>query len=155
MKHLLLLAGMLALLCRANAQTPSDYKERSAGDTLLPPAKWTQTLKTWRVGWGNTDTHYEKFDIAPVTSSPWQATAWRGEKVNAQAVLSTAEALSGVRLEASDLRSGRHTIPAAAVELSFVRYVLTDSLVNDQSGCGYRTDARNWTLPLVPPVPSG
>lgn len=152
MKHLLLLAGMLALLCRANAQIPSDYKERSAGDTLLPPAKWTQTLKTWRVGWGNTDTHYEKFDIAPVTSSPWQATVWRGEKVNAQAVLSTAEALSGVRLEASDLRSGRHTIPAAAVELSFVRYVLTDSLVNDQSGCGYRTDKSQWDTLLVADV---
>ena len=152
MKHLLLLAGMLALLCRANAQIPSDYKERSAGDALLPPAKWTQTLKTWRVGWGNTDTHYEKFDIAPVTSSPWQATAWRGEKVNAQAVLSTAEALSGVRLEASDLRSGRHTIPAAAVELSFVRYVLTDSLVNDQSGCGYRTDKSQWDTLLVADV---
>lgn len=152
MKHLLLLAGMLALLCRANAQTPSDYKERSAGDTLLPPAEWTQTLKTWRVGWGNTDTHYEKFDIAPVASSPWQATAWRGEKVNAQAVLSTAEALSGVRLEASDLRSGRHTIPAATVELSFVRYVLTDSLVNDQSGCGYRTDKSQWDTLLVADV---
>ena len=152
MKHFLLLLGILALTCQAKAQDLLAYDELTAGDTLMPPAEWKKELKNYRLGWGSTDIHYEKFAIAEGLASRWETVAWRGEKVNAQAVLSTTPALHGVQLHASDLRAGKYTIPASAVELSFVRYVLTDSLVNNQSGCGYRLDKSQWDTLLVADV---
>lgn len=139
MKHLLL---SLALYCSQTifAQQVLQFREAadpSRGDEV---AVWQKQAAAPVFGWGNADVHYAQKEVARSLSKEWKGSAWRGERISAQAVISTGETLHDVRMSVSDLRSGKHVIPASAVSKAFVRYVLTDSLVNGESGCGYRTD---------------
>src|SRR3546814_13030595 len=69
----------------------------------------------------------------------WQGIAWKGERVNLQALLWATEDISGVRVKVSDLTSEEGSVIAStAVEPSFVRYVMTDEFAG---GCGKRKPA--------------
>lgn len=71
--------------------------------------------------------------------------AWRGERVCAQAVVSSSEDLTDVSLSISDLRSGKKTIPAGNIKLQFVSFVTSDLLDTTRfSQCGYREDKSQW-----------
>lgn len=66
-------------------------------------------------------------------------TAWKGERVSAQLVVWTPEALDNLSFIVSDLTSGKETISKDNVRTGFVRYVMTDELNKDgKGGCGYR-----------------
>jgi hypothetical protein len=56
-----------------------------------------------------------------------EASAWRGERVNAVVVAWSAEALEDVRVEAGTLSDGRgHELPPSSVRWQLVRYVISD-----------------------------
>jgi hypothetical protein len=77
---------------------------------------------------GSVDVRYDR-QMPPENFSArqWQGTAWRGERVNIQAVLWTSSGARQVRAESSSLvnKAGR-TIPASAVRCRFVRYVVVE-----------------------------
>jgi len=93
-------------------------------------------------GWGNTAADYQKNEkpSALVTSpkGAFRYAAWKGEKVNAQAVIWSAEELKGLSLEVSELRSGKNVIPAGAVKAEFVGYVIGDVLDEGYNQCAAR-----------------
>ena len=77
----------------------------------------------------------------------WETDAWKGERVNAQAVLWTRQPLKNVRIAVSDLKCGKNVIPASATTASFVGYVWTDELNKDRkSGCSDRPNKADWIL---------
>lgn len=79
--------------------------------------------------------------------------AWRGEKVFAQAVVSSEEELKDVRLSVSDLRNGKSLIGAENIRLQFVSYVVSDLLDTTKYGqCGSREDKSKWGDVLVADV---
>lgn len=79
--------------------------------------------------------------------------AWRGEKVFAQAVVSSEEELKDVRLSVSDLRNGKSLIGAENIRLQFVSYVVSDLLDTTKYGqCGSREDKSKWGEVLVADV---
>lgn len=79
--------------------------------------------------------------------------AWRGEKVFAQAVVSSEEELKDVRLSVSDLRNGKSLIGAENIRLQFVSYVVSDLLDTAKYGqCGSREDKSKWGEVLVADV---
>ena len=83
----------------------------------------------------------------------WETDAWKGERVNAQAVLWTRRPLKNVRITVSDLKCGKNVIPASATTASFVGYVWTDELNKDRkSGCSDRPTKTDWDSPLVADV---
>lgn len=71
--------------------------------------------------------------------------AWRGERVCAQAVVSSSVDLTDVSLSVSDLRNGKNVIPAENITLQFVSFVTSDLLDTTRfSQCGYREDKSEW-----------
>lgn len=104
--------------------------------------------------WGSTDVRYSR-DKVPVWqgNKQWETNAWKGERVNAQAVLWTKQPLKNVRMTVSDLKCGKNVIPASATTANFVGYVWTDELNKDRkSGCSDRPNKADWDSSLVADV---
>lgn len=76
-------------------------------------------------GIGTTDTRYPptgRLELAPAAAGI-ELTAWRGERVSAQVVVSAATDHSNLRVDAGSVQDGAHRIPVLA---NFVRYTLAD-----------------------------
>lgn len=133
-----------------------DYEELTDSKPFDGAEVWSRLKKPVELSWGSTDVRYKKLDVPKIAEKAtlWRAKAWRGERVNGQAVLWTNRALDDVTVTVSDLRgSGKAIIPASAVKASFVRYVMTDELnKGGGGGCGHRPDRTAWDSSVVADV---
>lgn len=112
-------------------------------DPAQPVVKEWAAIQTPRVSWGSTDVRYGKHEVPGLKQqNTLRLRAWRGEKVNAQAVIWTGSELSDLNCTLSDFKNNKgEFIPADACEVGFVRYVMTDELNKDGKGaCGHRED---------------
>ncbi|KAA6335824.1 hypothetical protein EZS27_015974 [termite gut metagenome] len=114
---------------------------------------WSKQTDT-QLSWGTTDTRYSKLNVPSIRKGlNFSAKAWKGERVNAQAVLWTKKDLSNVTVTVSDLKCGASVISASVIKTNFVRYVMTDELNKDGEGaCGYRLNKDEWDSSLVADV---
>lgn len=118
------------------------YEELTDTKPQDSEAEWAKISAPTQFSWASTDVRYRRNDIPKIKKRvTWSGKAWRGERINAQAVLWTNRELSDVEVVASDLRSGKYVIPATAVRTNFVRYVMTDELNDQGGGCGVRNPA--------------
>lgn len=122
---------------------------------VLPVLMAAQPQSSFRLDWAATGSH------CVIGGSPslefqkkaFNHVAWRGEKVFAQAVVSSEEELKDVRLSVSDLRNGKSLIGAENIRLQFVSYVVSDLLDTTKYGqCGSREDKSKWGEVLVADV---
>ena len=150
--------AMTALTANAQSSQPADifplghYDELTDTKPHDSDAAWTKLAQPTSLSWASIDTRYRRLDIPQVkTQKAVNLKAWRGERVNAQAVLWTNVNLDDVQIAVTDLRSGKAVIPASAIRTNFVRYVMTDELNKDGSGCGYRSPA-DWDSSVVADV---
>ena len=118
MKHLWMIGALLALNCATYAQETEkyplgDYTELTDTKPHDDAAKWNQLKQATQLSWGSIDVRYPKLSIPHVQStSRWQGKAWRGERVNAQALLWSKTALEDATLTVSDLTCGSAIIPS-------------------------------------------
>ena len=118
------------------------YEELTDSKPHDTDAAWAKLRPATHASWASIDIRYRRNDIPRVKAqSVWSGRAWRGERINGQALLWTNKALADVEVTATELRSGKNVIPASAVRTNFVRYVMTDELNKDGGGCGYRNAA--------------
>ena len=112
---------------------------------------WDRMPAATELSWGTTDIRYKKLDVPDVKKSTrWKTKAWKGERVNAQAVLWTKTDLEDATITVSELKNGSAVIPASAVTTNFVRYVMTDELNKDRKGgCGHRENKAEWDSSIV------
>ena len=139
MKKLIILGAFLFSINSLNAQTSTNYEEAS-NPISTNPSLWVK-VSAPQVSWGSTDIRYKKEEPAPIArlKKDINLTAWKGERVSAQLVVWTPEALDYLSFIVSDLTSGKETISKDNVRTGFVRYVMTDELNKDgKGGCGYR-----------------
>ena len=139
MKKLIILGAFLFSINSLNAQTSTNYEEAS-NPISTNPSLWVK-VSAPQVSWGSTDIRYKKEEPAPIArlKKDINLTAWKGERVSAQLVVWTPEALDNLSFIVSDLTSGKETISKDNVRTGFVRYVMTDELTKDgKGGCGYR-----------------
>ncbi|MDH6535345.1 DUF4091 domain-containing protein [Parabacteroides sp. 52] len=155
MKKSLILSAFLTFNMIVVGQTEKfplgDYTELTDTKPYDSEDVWKkQTLPT-QLSWGSTDIRYAKLSIPTVQKATrWQTKAWKGERVNAQAVLWTTTDLTGATLSVSDLKNGSSVIPASTATANFVRYVMTDELSkNGKTGCGHREIKADWDSSLV------
>ncbi len=89
---------------------------------------WAACAAGLHAGVGSVDTRYPRDDPPQVDEvRQCQLAAWRGERVAAQFVLWTADGAQQVRARVTPLRSEDGAeLPADAVHVNFVRYVLAD-----------------------------
>lgn len=139
MKKLIILGAFLFSINSLNAQTSTNYEEAS-NPISTNPSLWVK-VSAPQVSWGSTDIRYKKEEPAPIArlKKDINLTALKGERVSAQLVVWTPEALDNLSFIVSDLTSGKETISKDNVRTGFVRYVMTDELNKDgKGGCGYR-----------------
>ena len=134
MKKLIILGAFLFSINSLNAQTSTNYEEAS-NPISTNPSLWVK-VSAPQVSWGSTDIRYKKEEPAPIArlKKDINLTAWKGERVSAQLVVWTPEALDNLSFIVSDLTSGKETISKDNVRTGFVRYVMTDELNKDGKG---------------------
>lgn len=131
-----------------------DYEELTDTKPHDGVEVWNKMTAPVRFCWGTTDVRYKKLDVPDVKQAgTLRLKAWKGERVNAQAVLWTQKDLEGAEMTVSELKNGNSVIPASAVRTHFVRYVMTDELNKDGSGgCGARENKAEWDSSMVADV---
>lgn len=138
---------------RTDMSVSGDYEEMADSGPHDGIEVWSGMKSSVMLSWGSIDIRYEKSDVPEIeVNNRMSLTAWRGERVCAQAVLWTNRPLEGVRVDVGALKQGSSVIPASAVTSHFVRYVMTDEANEDGSGCGYREDKTVWDSSLVADV---
>lgn len=158
MKKIFLLCTLFLFSCVASAQFPGlladDYTELTDSKPHDGKELWQRLPSIPQISWGSIDVRYSKQRIPSVgLTTKWKAKAWKGERVNAQALVWTNSEMKGVSLSVSDLKNSSFLIPAQAVETNFVRYIMTDELSKDRTtGCGYRDVKADWDSSLVADV---
>ena len=139
MKKLFILGAFLLSINSLNAQTSTTYEE--ANNPIATNTSLWVKINAPQVSWGSTDIRYKKEEPALISrlKKDINLTAWKGERVSAQLVVWTPEALNNLSFIVSDLTSGKETIAKDNILTGFVRYVMTDELNKDgKGGCGYR-----------------
>ena len=130
MKNILTLALAVALPVLMAAQPQSSFK-----------LEWASTGSHCVIG-GGPSLEYQK--------KAFDHIAWRGERVFAQAVISSDAELKDVTLSASDLRNGKSVIKSGNISVQFVSFVVSDLLDTTKFGqCGSREDKSKWGEVLV------
>lgn len=131
----------------------ADYEELTDTKPHDGPEVWQKMKTPVGLEWGSVDMRYPKQNVPQLQGGKvMQLSAWKGERVHAQAVLYTNKNLDNVSVAVGSLTQGGHTIPARAVTTHFVRYVMTDGPNRDGSGCGHRENKAEWDSLLVADV---
>lgn len=131
-----------------------DYEELTDTKPHDGVEVWNKMKAPVQFCWGTTDVRYKKLDVPDAKQTgTLRLKAWKGERVNAQAVLWTQKDLEGAEMTVSELKNGSSVIPASAGRTHFVRYVMTDELNKDGSGgCGVRENKAEWDSSMVADV---
>ena len=143
MKKLLVILPLLALLSCTGV--PSQ--------TVLSHFDWTEPAdpqgeqpETWNgvekplVTFGSTDIRYPRATpCADAVTDQTALTGWRGEKVSAQAVVSTPETIDGLTCTVDDFVADNGAKLAGIARARFVKYVVSDRFLPDQP-CGARPE---------------
>lgn len=122
---------------------------------VLPVLMAAQPQSSFRLDWAATGSHCV---IGGGPSLDYQKkafnhSAWRGEKVFAQAVISSDTELEDVTLSVSDLSNGKSGIKSGNISVQFVSFVVSDLLDTTKYGqCGQRQDKSEWGEVLVADV---
>lgn len=141
-----LLMGIFALVTIPSFAQETPIQE----DEKFPLGKYTELTDneprddaaTWNAAgigltWVSSNQRYPKHDTPKEKiSKSWSGKAWKGERVNAQALLWSNVNLKDVSIEVSDLVSGKNTIPSSAITTNFIGYVMTDEYSNAEGDCG-------------------
>lgn len=121
----------------------------------LPVLMAAQPQSSFKLEWASTGSHCV---IGGGPSLEYQKkafnhSAWRGEKVFAQAVISSDAELKDVTVAVSDLRSGKSVIGSGNISVQFVSFVVSDLLDTTKFGqCSSREDKSKWGDVLVADV---
>ena len=121
----------------------------------LPVLMAAQPQSSFKLEWASTGSHCV---IGGGPSLDYQKkafnhSAWRGEKVFAQAVISSDTELEDVTLSVSDLSNGKSGIKSGNISVQFVSFVVSDLLDTTKYGqCGQRQDKSEWGEVLVADV---
>ncbi len=145
----------LGMACHAFAQqsgSPAqDFTELADPKPGDDADSWNKKVKGNNFTWASIDVRYPKHTVPDIPQKKTYAiSGWKGERISAQAVFYSNEAMRNARLSVSDLKKGKETIPASEITPGFVRYVMTDELNKDgKSGCSERPDKSQWDSSLV------
>lgn len=138
----LLLSVFIAFSCLVNAQ---NFIELS--DPVRPVSAEWKGIKGVCAGWGSSDIRYAWHKIPDVESLERvrMVTAWRGERVSAQAIVYSSIDVDSlpISIQLSSFKNGKYVLPSDAVKDAFVRYVKTDAWSTPDgrgAGCGHRPD---------------
>ena len=124
-------------------------------DPAVPSEKEWAVVTTPQVSWGTTDARYAKHQLPALKNQKnTSLKGWRGERVNAQAVVWTGTEVKDLNFSFTDFKDKKgNTLSKDALTAGFVRYVMTDELNKDGRGaCGYRKSVDFDSLLVADPI---
>lgn len=157
MKKLTLLIAITTLLTLSQSLSAQQSEKFPLAEySELTDTKPHDNAAVWakagtKIAWGSSNERYAKLSVPrDIKATLWRGNAWRGERVNAQAVVWSSEQLNGAQIEVSDLKKGKDLISASHITTNFIGYVMTDELNKDgKGGCGQRPDKSQWDSSMV------
>lgn len=158
MKNLLLTFALLGLLaCNTkqteeityNTQYPLISYEELEDTKPVDEEAWDNLSESFNLTWADKDIHYSYKNVPNVAScTDTTIKVWRGERVNALALIYTTEEIKDVELKISQIDGVK-----GSAEANFVTYVMTDGFNADGNGtCGYRPDHSIYDSSMVADV---
>jgi hypothetical protein len=125
------------------------YEPEHVYDTPVDVRRWLAQAPGLHADFGDTGRSYLRSEV-PLEreSESWQATGWRGERLNALVLVWSPDSQEQVRLTMTDLVDGQgHTLSREHMRPRLVRYVLSDYPYGAQAlRCESRADAA-WLMP--------
>ncbi len=100
-----------------------------AFDEPVDAERWRRQPSGLNVAFGSTDTAYFRSEVPRVSGDArsWAGRGWRGERLNAVALVWSPDGLEQVRFEWGDLKDAQgHVLGRDRLRLRLVRYVLSD-----------------------------
>jgi hypothetical protein len=104
------------------------YQEEYTFDTVVNQSAWNAVPKSLQVSFAGTNEHYFRREVPQLKiSTAWQATGWRGERLNTVILLWSADTAEQVRLQLSDLKNNSGAVISKNNgTLSKVNYVISN-----------------------------
>jgi hypothetical protein len=113
------------------------YQPEYTSDKPSDPASWEKQSHGLNVAFGTTDVLYLRSEVPQLTgiSSSWEATGWKGERLNAQLLVWSPDTLHQVRLATGDLSDSKgNVLKKDIISASMVRYVLSNFSYGSKGG---------------------
>lgn len=114
------------------------YQDEFTFDKSIHPSAWSSQQGA-HVSFGSTDARYFRTEVPEVKEShTWSSCGWRGERLNAQIVVWSADTLEQVRFRPGDLKApDGATIAKNNITINMVRYVLANyPYGSKEASCG-------------------
>jgi len=115
---------------------------------------WTAVTNP-QISWGTIDTRYAKHRLPQLKKRQLTVLkGWRGERVNAQAVVWTGTEVKDLNFSFTDFKDKKgNSLSDEAFKAGFIRYVMTDELNKDGRGaCGHRQAVDYDSLLVADPI---
>ncbi|MBQ6161099.1 MAG: hypothetical protein IJK21_00445, partial [Prevotella sp.] len=122
-----IITSLLLCFC-LNAAAQHELADPYPGDQ----SQWN-TVKTTSVAWGTIDKRYSRSLPATSATKKLQLSAWRGERINAQAFVTAPKKIDRVDISVSDLKAGRNTISTNNIRTFMATYVMADNISRSDS----------------------
>ena len=124
-------------------------------DPSSPSDKDWAAVTNPQISWGTIDTRYAKHRLPQLKKQQLTVLkGWRGERVNAQAVVWTGTEVKDLNFSFTDFRDKKgNSLSDEAFKAGFIRYVMTDELNKDGRGaCGHRQAVDYDSLLVADPI---
>lgn len=105
------------------------YQPEYTFDAPVNAAAWNNQPSGMQVSFATTDKLYFRTEVPGLerVANAMEKTAWRGERINAQVLVWSADTLQQVRFTTNDLVSARgKVLPKANITVNIVRYVVSN-----------------------------
>jgi Domain of unknown function (DUF4091)/Family of unknown function (DUF6067) len=111
------------------------YEPEYLLDSTTDKNAWLTQKTGLHVSFGSTDKLYFRTEVPNLASKiSWSETGWKGERLNAQVVLWSADTINQVHFRVHDLQSsGGNFLHNENIRLNLVRYVLSNHPYNDSN----------------------
>lgn len=143
---ILILSFFILHACHSGRYKPVQTFRELPDPTQDTSSDWSGCTSGLHSSFVTIDKRYAKSLYPEIDEKKEQQLAgWKGERLSAQVLLWTKEAMQGVEVHFSDFVSKTDTLPADIGQARFIRYVMTDEF---GEGCGYR-QAEDYKARLV------
>ena len=126
------------------------FEPEHAYDAPVNSERWTHVPPGLHVAFETTDAIHFRSEVPGVTDDAraWDATAWRGERLNAVVLVWSPDALEQVRFDVTDLADANgHTLSGGNLHLRLVRYVLSNYPAGARDATCDASPGGAWLLP--------
>ena len=118
--------------------TGPHYQSEYDIDRPVDANSWLNEKPGLHVGFGSEDKLYFRTEVPGIKAASWQATGWKGERLNTQVIVWSVDTLQQVRFRVSDLKNKNGSIISKEnIKLNKVCYVLANYPYGSKDGnCG-------------------